>query len=424
MFGLLLAVACPFLLVLVVRAGRPAAPPRNAPPVLGVLLAGYGVRMALQTFVRDLPIFSYGSGGDWFGYELVGSTVARLWEASSVRYMTAADLPWMGTTSLPPNIFALVIYLNGEKTRAGCVAIVALVSCLTVYNVYRLSVEMGAEPRAAFWLMTALLFSPNFLYVTCDMFKDAFVVFFTVAALGSSFRLARRFSIAHLAIGVVSILLLRQVRFYLVFLTAAPLLVGLLGLRSKSAWRPLIVVAAVAAAGIAVASASTIFEELGTEADATFAFATHADVRAFNARGGSGVTFDDDGSPFGAIVPKVLYTVFSPFPWQGGSVAMQVGKLDALLFYYILYRAWLAARRLWREDRRTLIMFLTFLVPVTVAYATTVSNIGLILRQRLPLVFVCGWLAALSWAPGVAAARARATPPLGLRLGLDRPRAT
>lgn len=421
MFGLLLAAVCPIVLALVARAGRPPAPARGAPPVLGVLLASYALRIALQTFMRDVPVFSYGTGGDWLGYEIIGSTIARLWEASSIRYITNAELPGMGMTSLPPNIFALIMYLNGDKTRVGCVAVIALVSCLTAYNVYRLGVEMGAQPRPAFWLMTAMLFSPNFLYVTCDMFKDGFVVFFTVTALGSSFRLARRFSVAHLAVGLVSIFLLRQVRFYLVFLTAAPLLVGLLGLRGKSVLRPLLVVAAVGAAGVALASASTIFEELGTEADQTFDFATRAEVRAFNARGGSGVTFDDGGNPFGALGPKVLYTLFSPFPWQGGSLALQVGKLEALLFYYILYRAWLAGRRLWREDRRTLFMFLTFLVPVTVAYATTVANVGLILRQRLPLVFVCSWLASLSW-PTAAAAKGALTSPLGLRLA--RPRAT
>ncbi len=423
MFGLLLAVALPFVLALVVRAGRlPAVAGQRSPPVLGVLLAGYGLRMGLQTFVRELPIFSYGAGGDWYIYELLGSAIARLWEASSIRYVTGADLPGMGMTSLPPNVFAFIMYMNGEKTRAGCVAVIAFVSCLTAYNLYRLSLEMGAAPRPAFALMVALLFSPNYLYVTSDMYKDGLVVFFTVAAIGSSFRLARRFSLTHLLVGVVSTLLLRQVRFYLVFLTAAPLLVGLLGLRSKSAWRPLVVVVAFAAVASAVASASTIFEELGTEADQTFAFATHADVRAFNARGGSGVTFDDGGNPFGAIVPKVLYTLFAPFPWQGGSIALQVGKLEALLFYYILYRASLAARRLWHEDRRTLFMFLTFLVPITVAYATTVSNVGLILRQRLPLVFVCSWLASLSWSPS-AAPRRSASVALGLRLGLDRPRA-
>jgi hypothetical protein len=417
LFGLFLAAACPFVIALVVRAGQ-ARGGRGAPPVLTVLLAAYGLRLLLQSFVRDLPIFSYGTGGDWYGYELLGSTIARIWEFSSIHYISGSELPMMGATSLPPNVFALVIYLNGEKTRAGCVAVIALVSCLTAYNIYRLSVEMGADPKAAFWLMSALLFSPNYVYVTCDLFKDGLVVFFTVAALGSSFRLARRFSLLHLGIGLVSIFLLRQVRFYLVFLTAAPLLVGLLGLRSQSAWRPLIAAAGAAAVAVAVASASTVFEELGTEADQTFAVATHADVRAFNARGGSGVTFDDGGNPFGALAPKVLYTLFSPFPWQGGSIAMQVGKIDAALFYYMLYRAWLAVRRLWREDRRTLIMFLTFLIPITIAYATTMANVGLILRQRIPVVFVVAWLAALSWAPSSAPARAAAFDP---RLARPRP---
>jgi hypothetical protein len=406
-FGLLLVAACPLLLALVVRAGAR----RGDPPVLAVLLVAYALRMVLQLFVRELPIFSYGAGGDCYAYEAFATTIARLWEYTSVRYVTAADMPFLGATTLPPNLYALVVYLNGEPTRTGCVALVAFVTCLTALNLYRLSVELGAPPRPAFWLSTCLLFSPNYLYVTSDMFKDAFVAFFMITALGSSFRLARRFSIAHLVLGVVSLVLLRQVRFYLVFFSLVPLVVGLIGVRGRGAARPMLATAALVALGVAVASVGTMFDELTTEADRTFAFASNADTRAFNARGGSGVTFDDGGDPFGALGPKIVYTVFSPFPWQGGSIALQVGKLEALFFYYVIYRALLAARWLWREDRRTLFMFLSFLVPIVVAYATTMANIGLMLRQRIPVVMVTAWLASLSWSPRAAGARRAAALP-------------
>jgi hypothetical protein len=64
-----------------------------------------------------------------------------------------------------------------------------------------------------------------------------------------------------------------------------------------------------------------------------------------------------------------------------------------------------SSARLWRLDRSIFFMFLVFLVPLTIAYATTMANIGLILRQRFPIVFIGAMLGMLSWpaTPGWAA---------------------
>ena len=107
--------------------------------------------------------------------------------------------------------------------------------------------------------------------------------------------------------------------------------------------------------------------------------------------------FDDGGNPFAALGPKVAYTLLSPFPWQSGSFALQVGKIDALLWYYLLYRSVLSVRMMWKSDRALLLMFFAFLVPSTIAYATTMANIGLIVRQRIPIVMVGALLGMLSW---------------------------
>jgi hypothetical protein len=129
----------------------------------------------------------------------------------------------------------------------------------------------------------------------------------------------------------------------------------------------------------------------------TYELSHDSNVKAYNAMGGSGVTFDDGGNPFGAIVPKLVYTIASPFPWQSGSFGLHVGKIDVFIFYYLIYRAYIAGRRMALTDRESLIQFIAFLVPSTVAYATTMANIGLILRQRMPIVFVTAILASLSW---------------------------
>jgi hypothetical protein len=44
-------------------------------------------------------------------------------------------------------------------------------------------------------------------------------------------------------------------------------------------------------------------------------------------------------------------------------------------------------------------MFVSFLVPTTVMYATIMTNIGLIVRERMAIVMVASVLAMLSWAP-------------------------
>ena len=58
-----------------------------------------------------------------------------------------------------------------------------------------------------------------------------------------------------------------------------------------------------------------------------------------------------------------------------------------------MFRGIRGARRMWADDRGTLLMFLVVLVPLTVAYATTMANIGLILRQRFPIVLLGSVLA-------------------------------
>jgi hypothetical protein len=53
------------------------------------------------------------------------------------------------------------------------------------------------------------------------------------------------------------------------------------------------------------------------------------------------------------------------------------------------------------------VSLLVFIVPCTVAYAMTMANMGLMLRQRLPIVTMVALLATLSWPSREEVARAR-----------------
>src|SRR6185503_11111871 len=113
--------------------------------------------------------------------------------------------------------------------------------------------------------------------------------------------------------------------------------------------------------------------------------------RTFNARGGSGVIFDDGGSPFGALWLKLIYTMFSPFPWGSGSMGFHIGKIDVFIIYFFVLRVWAVIRT--KELRLIVLMVMTFALPCTVMYATSLANVGLIVRQRLVVIAALTFLA-------------------------------
>lgn len=389
-----LAILLLIALVAIVRRTAPWANER----LVQLFVAGYLARLVVQLFSRSLSLFSHGGGGDYVIYEALALDIIRYWSFFGFGFVSRNELPDLGPTSLPPNLFAVVINLNGgDPTPFGCTTLVAFMACLTCLNVYLLAIELGADRTHAFRLTALFLFSPAYLLYTSDMYKDGPVLFFAVAAVASAMRLSRRFSAVHLAFGAVSLFALWHVRYYLVFMCAAPLFVGLTGFRTRSSIRPLFATLLLGAIFALAAGTTDVVDNVTEQANRTFAHATNRNVLQSNAATGSGVTFDDGGNAFGAMAPKLAYMIFSPFPWAGGSVGFHIGKIDTFIWYYFLWRAVKASRRLWRVDRTLILMFGIVIVPMTVAYATTFANVGLSLRQRLVIVLITAVLAMLSW---------------------------
>ena len=395
MFGYILALLLPAILVAIIQANKGRTDPR----VLPMILAGYALRLALQFFFRDVEVFSYGAGGDWAHYEAQASVVRQFWEHGVYTYVTDDDFPGLAQTTLPANLFGFIYFLNGGATRLGCCAVVALAASLTCLNLYWLALEFDVDPRKAFRVFLVMFFSPAFLLYTSDLYKDGLVLFFVIGSFASALRLSRRFSVRHLVIGALCCAALLGVRFYLVFVTVAPLMIGLVGVGSKNLLRQVLATLAIGAGLILVLAYTRTAGAVNDTAELAWeSGASNAAILA-NGEGGSGVEFNDGGSPTGALHWKIVYTLFAPFPWMRGSLALQLGKLEAFIWYYMLYRAFLASKTLWRENRGMLIMFLSFLVPTTVMYAMIMSNVGLMVRERMGIVYVGYMLATLSWAP-------------------------
>jgi hypothetical protein len=394
MIGVLLALILAFVLFVIVRR----AVAEDDGRILPVLMGAYALRMFLQLFLRDLPLFSGGmAGGDYFGYEQWAISIARIWESTGVHFVNADELPLVGYASLPPNLFALVIYLNGGPTGFGCTSVIAVCACLTCLNLYKLAVEFGADRQTARRWMTVFAFMPAFLYYTSDMYKDGLVVFLVLGAFGSALRLTRRFSLSAVVFGAVCLWALWYVRFYLIFLTMSPLAIGLAGWGSKSPVRPLMAFVVAVTVVVIVGATTHFFENVAETANTTYFSSVEVLNRDATEEVGSGVVFNDGGSPFGALGPKILYTLFSPFPWTLGSLGLQLGKVDVFIWYFLAYRAFQSARKLRKATPTTVLMFLAFIAPTTLMYATGMNNIGIIMRERLPVVTISLLLALIGW---------------------------
>ncbi|MEU8245991.1 hypothetical protein [Nonomuraea sp. NPDC048916] len=387
---LIVAAAAVALIWLVNTTLDPAAARR----VLPILLAAFATRLVIHVLVLRAGVIDY--GGDNLGYEARAMEIVSYWKLNGFQFVTADELSFLSSVAVPCNIFALVIYLCGGPAPLACTAVVALVACAMCVVVYKFARLIGADARAAFWVLVVSAFMPAFVLHTSDTYKDGFNAFLVVACVGIGASIARRFRMSRLLQAGPLLWCLWHVRPYMVFIAAIPLIFGVVASKSKFSLRKLLAVSGLLTAAVLFVGGiydDTPLEQLQRQLDR----GQSETVLRSNANGGSGVIFEDGGDPWSNLGVKLIYTVLSPFPWTEGSITLQLAKIDVLIWYVLLYAAARGAGRLWRQDRRALLILLLFIVPGTIAYATTMANIGLIFRQRIPIVVVTSLLAAVAW---------------------------
>jgi hypothetical protein len=390
------------LLVLALGAGVYAVARRLSPTgtraIVVMVIVGYTMRLIFSLFVQEIPFFSHGAGGQDNGYyEYEALTISRLWTYGHVHYVTAADLPELGRITFPTNLFALVVYLNDGPSSLGCTAVIAFLACLTCLNIFALAIESGASYKASRLVLGTLIFLPSFMYYTSGAFKDGIVQFCVVGIVGSALRLSRKFSFKHVVFGLVCLAALEETRFYLIYVTIPPLVIGALGLRSRSSFRTVVSITAMCLGLLMVLGLTQVSETLVDDASTTFATGTSDEVIDANSASGSGVQVQ--GSSPSAYAVRLVYTLFAPFFWQSGSLGFQIGKVDALVWYALAFLAAKSARKLSKSNRSELLILLSFVVPTTFAYAAAFANVGLTVRERLGVVMICALLGAMGTSP-------------------------
>jgi len=384
-----------FAAMLVAWSRRIASTAREGDLLAMLVGGGYCARVLLHlTVIRNLALFSHGGGGDYYSYELLSRLIAETWRTTGLRFVTTADMPALGNAPLLPNMLALIRHATGGSPAVIGTAMLAFCTCGSAVLLYHLARDLGASEVASRRLVLVLLFTPGFVFYTSDVYKDGLVLFFVTVILVSSVRLSDEFSAGHLVALVLAAGGLSLVRGYLVYVCALAPLTGFLVAARYSAGRLVLVAIGLTAGTLIIITSMSAVAETVASAETLFETATDAGSTTDNSSGASGVTFGG-GGPWSNLGPKLAYTLLSPFPWTPGSVGLHLGKVDALVFYAILYQAARAGKALARERPAALLTVASFVIPATLAYAATMANIGLIVRQRMPIVAAMALLAAV-----------------------------
>ncbi|MFG1686374.1 hypothetical protein ACGFNP_39850 [Nonomuraea sp. NPDC049269] len=362
--------------------------------VLPVLLLAFTVRLVVHILVVRPNVVGY--SGDYLGYEAMSTETAAFWSREGFQFATSVPSAFFDSVAVPCYVFAIVMYLAGGPAPIACTGVVALIACALCIVMYKFARLIGANERSAFALLVMTAFAPMFVICTSDMFKDGFNALLVVSCLFLAASCARRFDTRKLLMIPPLLWTLWYVRTYMVFMCGFPALLGILGSRAAALTRTVVILAGLLTSVLFLLG-NAGGDTLTDTALGQLEFGQSEEARSAYAKQGSGVLFEDNGSAWDALIPKLFYTLLAPFPWTDGSTALQLAKIETLAWYFLLYSAVRGARRLWRYDRRMLLIIMLFIVPSTIIYATTVANIGLIFRQRIPIVMVTSLLSAVAW---------------------------
>lgn len=284
---------------------------------------------------------------------------------------------------------------------------------------FRIAKRLAATDHVAWLAAVAALFYPTLAIWSVMMLKDIFAGFLLLACIELTFLACERpawwrwFALAATGYAVSTL------RFYFGILelgigSIAPLLLGVRPKRSAYAGAALL--AFTLAASFGVGEGYWYLQALRTKgrvAQVTAGLARGGSSVEFGCGGGripSGTTKDllpgvDPASPWAHGAPplalrenlavKIGRFFVVPLPCQGGSLLIEIGKVDWLFWWPLLILALFGMKRaLTFSWQRTLIVVLP-IAALVVFYADTIGNAGTLIRYRgalFPLFAVLGGL--------------------------------
>jgi hypothetical protein len=355
-------------------------------PVRRLVLAGYVLRIAGGLTYLFL-IGGYYGGGDYLLYFREGSELAAsaftggpgsIWDPA-----IWTEGRWWGTYFVA-RVTGL-LFVGTGPTLPGAFIVFSLVSYLGI-------VAMGWAFHRAYphiplerYLVWIVLF-PSLWFWPTALGKDAIVLCGVgLAALGFVGK-RNHPNWLLMAFGVALVFMIRpQVAATLVFALMMAQWLGS-GLR----WTPMRMLQGVLFLAVGVGVVSLAGGALGLELFSPEEVEGYLDSRAaVSARGGSAIGGEGSVAPW--LAP--INTLFRPFPWEAGGVTSLLASLEVVVLWAVAWRRRQEIKAFVRAHRKTRLFWLAvvFVVVYATALGMSLSNIGIIARQRvhiLPFVFL------------------------------------
>lgn len=383
-----LAVACALTLPLLGWIAL-RAPREEARLLLPLVSAAVALRLGVATAIdRFAPAHFFSM--DQRRYEWLGQALADFWRGAA---------PYPDLIYAKPGYYAwnALIYTAVGHVPLAAAFSNAAVAGLSIVLVYRLARDLAGARAARIAALLAAFFPSLVLWSSLNL-KDAAAIVTILLALRGAQRIAGGRLVGGVAQVALGLLVLSQLRDYLVLIVLLGIGAGLLLPRLRS-----VPAAAVAAAAVAVvwwvgavpAPVEEIADKGGFELLEQHRRNLGVGASAYHAEA-------DVSSPRAALrfLPVGLfYFLFAPAPWQLWNTRQWLTLPEMLLWYALVPQVVLGLRALLRRRVVAALPLLCVAVLTTVSYALVEANLGTAYRHRAQVLVLYLVLAAIGLAP-------------------------
>jgi hypothetical protein len=343
-----------------------------------LLMAGLVAHIAASSVFLWIGMFIYGGIADAFHYWTVGLQLAQQFQIVG----WSAFQPPYASTNLINTICGIATLLIGDALPTLFVAF-AMISLAGGYLFYRaFTVAFPDGDRWLFGLLVVL--SPSILFWSSFVGKDALIQFSIALTCFGFARLTQRASLRNAilcAIGLGGTLLVRaHVAAMLAIAMTFPYAVGRSRIGGSGKAARIILVPVLAAGTYFLISQAKNFIDI--ESDNSTTVLQQADTITRNSQIGGSAFNEGLSLPLRIAGSPLL--LFRPFPWEMRNVMSLAPAIESV---GLLLICWFRRREIWFALRHWRDPYIGFLLMYTVVFLIifggTISNLGILLRQRI-----------------------------------------
>jgi 4-amino-4-deoxy-L-arabinose transferase-like glycosyltransferase len=259
------------------------------------------------------------------------------------------------------------------------------IGALTVIVIYAIAADLFDRGTAR-WAALFMAFFPQMVFWSGAMYKDPAVMLCIALCMYSVLQLRSRFRVGHIALFVLSGLVLMTLRFYVFYFVGAATLGTFVFAQRRGFVGSLVTYGLLA--GVFLGAFSFALESAQVERQRAFFDLKQIQIaRSDQAMfGKSAFAAEQDVSTaegaVRALPVGLIYLMFAPFPWAISGLRQALTLPETLVWYALMPAFFRGLIHTLRHRLRDALPILVFALSLTVAYSVFQGNVGTAYRQR------------------------------------------